>query len=188
MTDIYLRYRLSRAERILVEHLERSRSHLLNVFVHGPRAHPDTNRILSRLLTSAARWRSLTVNAGPEVYKMFEKCPRGSLKELCTLSITDSAYMDDPDEEDRYTGVVLKAFRFSPKLRRLFLSPLPLSSLSLSTETMYNNIQEFSVDLFDQLPDVSRLLPAMRVLQSLDILCDEEWHDDDDMVHLPLLS
>ncbi len=187
--DVYLKYRLSRAERILVESLERSGSHLLNVFVRGPRAHPDTNRVLSRLLASAARWRSLTVDAGPEVYKIFEKCPRGSLAELCTLSITDSAYMDaDPDEEDGYTDVVLRAFRFTPKLRQLFISPLPLSSLSLSADTMYNNIQEFSVDLFDQLPDVSCLLPAMRALKSLDILCDEEWHDDDDMVHLPLLS
>ncbi|SJL14662.1 uncharacterized protein ARMOST_18127 [Armillaria ostoyae] len=124
----------------------------------------------------ATKWQSLTVDAGPEVYKMFEKCPRESLTELCTLSIADSAYMDaDPEEEDQYTGVILKAFRFTPKLRRLFLSPLPLSSLPLSAETMYNNIQEFSVNLFDQLPDVSRLLPAMWALKSLDILCDEKW-------------
>ncbi|KAK0429956.1 hypothetical protein EV421DRAFT_1913623 [Armillaria borealis] len=187
--DIYLRYHLPRAERILVERLERSGSHLLNIFICGPCAHPDTNRILSRLLTSAARWRSLTVDAGPEVYKMFEKCPGESLTELCTLSIADSIYMEgEPDEEDRYTGVILKAFCCTPKLRRLFLSPLPLSSLSLSAETMYNNIQEFSVNLFHQLPNVSRLLPAMRALKSLDILCDEKWRDDDDMIHLPLLS
>ncbi len=53
---------------------------------------------------------------------------------------------------------------------------------------MYNNIQEISVNLFDQLPDVSRLLPAMRALKSLDILCDEGWDSNDDVVPLPLLS
>ncbi len=120
---------------------------------------------------------------------MFEKCPRESLTELHTLSITDSIYMDgDFKKEDQYNGVILKAFHFTPKLHRLFLSPLPLSYLSLSTETMYNNIQEFLVNLFDQLLDVLRLLPAMRALKSLDILCDVKWHDDNGMVHLPLLS
>ncbi|KAK0429707.1 hypothetical protein EV421DRAFT_1914167 [Armillaria borealis] len=148
--NIYLRYHLSHAECILIGCLKRSESHLLNVFVHGPHAHPDTNRVLSHLLTSVARWRSLTVDAGPEVYKMFEKCSRESLTELRILSMADSVYMDvDPKEEDRYTGVILKAFCFTPKLCQLFLSPLLLSSLSLSAETMYNNIQEFSVNLFD---------------------------------------
>ncbi|PBK94386.1 hypothetical protein ARMGADRAFT_1079068 [Armillaria gallica] len=115
--DIYLKYHLSHAEHILIDHLERSGSHLLHVFVHGPHTHPDTDRVLSCLLTSAARWQSLTVNAGPEVYKMFEKCPRESLTELHTLSITDSVYLGgDLEEEDRYTGVILKAFHFTPKL------------------------------------------------------------------------
>ncbi len=99
--DVYLRYHISRAERVLIERLERSGTHLLDVFVRGPRVHPDTNVVLCRLLTSAARWRSLTVNAGPEVYEMFKKCPEGSLTELHTLSITDSVYMDGYfDEED----------------------------------------------------------------------------------------
>ncbi len=126
---------------------------------------------------------------GPEVYELFESCPGGSLSELHTLSITDSVFMDGGiDEEDRYVGVVLEAFRFTPKLRRLFISPLPLTSLSLSTKTLHNSIEEFYVNLFDQVVDLSHLLPAMRALTSLDILCDADWEDYGGMVHLPLLS
>ncbi len=187
--DVYLRYRLSRAERILTERLERSGNNLLDVYVRGTRADPDTNTVLSRLLTSATRWRSLTVDAGPEVYELFENCPGGSLSELRTLSITDSVFMDgDIDEEDRYVGVVIEAFSFTPNLRRLFISPLPLTSLSLSAKTLHNGIEEFSVSLFDQAVDVSRLLPTMQALMSLDILCDAVWEGHSGMVCLPLVS
>ncbi len=45
--DKYLRYNLSRAECILTERLERSGSNLLDVYIRGPRTHPDTNTVLS---------------------------------------------------------------------------------------------------------------------------------------------
>ncbi len=187
--DIYLEYHPSRAECILTECLERSGSNLLDIFVRGPRAHPDTNRVLSRLLTSATRWRPLTADAGPEVYELFKNCSGGSLPELYTLSITDSVLMDgDIDKEYRYIGVVLEAFNFTPKLHRLFISSLPLTSLSLSADTLHNNIEEFLVNLFYQVVDVFRLLPAMRALTSLDVLCDADLKDYGDMVCLPLLS
>ncbi len=54
--DVYLEYHLSHAEHILTKCLERSGSNLLDIFLHGPHAHPDINRVLSRLLTSATRW------------------------------------------------------------------------------------------------------------------------------------
>ncbi len=97
--DVYLRYCLSHAERIFTEHLERSSNNLLDVYVHGPCADPDTNTVLSCLLMSATRWWSLTVDAGPEVYGLFKNCPGGSLSELCTLSITDSIFMDGNIDE-----------------------------------------------------------------------------------------
>ncbi len=94
----------------------------------------------------------------------------------------------DIDEEDRYVGVVIEAFSFTPNLRRLFISPLPLTSLSLSAKTLHNGIEEFSVSLFDQAVDVSRLLPTMQALMSLDILCDAVWEGHSGMVCLPLVS
>ncbi len=94
----------------------------------------------------------LTVDAGPEVYELFENCPGGSLSELRTLSITDSVFMDgDIDEEDRYVGVVIEAFSFTPIYADCSYPPLPLTSLSLSAKTLHNGIEEFSVSLLIRL-------------------------------------
>ncbi|SJL03661.1 uncharacterized protein ARMOST_07018 [Armillaria ostoyae] len=96
--------------------------------------------------------------------------------------------MDGEEEEDLYSSVVFKTFHYTPNLCQFSISPLLLASFSLSTNTLYNEVKIFSVNLLNQWLEISDLLPMMQALKSVEILCDEEWEDDDDMIHLPSIS
>ncbi len=193
--DIYLKRHLQCAQRLLAKRLNRSGDHLLDVFIRGPRIRPQSNRVLSCVLSSVTRWRSLYVDAGPSVFQVLETCPKRSLKNLQRLTITDSPYAESlyadtdlEDEEDPYADVVFKTFRYTPNLRQFSISPLPLASFLLSANALYNKVKIFSVNLLSQRLEISDLLPMMLALKSVEILCDEEWEDDDDIIHLPSIS
>ncbi len=190
--NIYLKYHLSHVERIFNERLQRSGKYLLDTFVCSPHKHPEKkrNHVLLHLLSSVTRWHSLTVDAGPRVYKIFKKMFQRIFERVA---------------QSFYNGFCI--YRYGSQgggsvqaCHSQGIWCYPQGCASFSSLLFYLNPYRFLSPFYTIMSklfqwacliiflEVSQLLSKMEALKYVNILCGERWEDDDDASNLPLVS